>query len=117
MYFESTIRIDPSQVTSIEKVKPTKAFKRMLYHLTKGGISEKEERETFTAISILQQLNKAFIQQGITNVIRLSHDDIDFYLEFYTQTLLVKKMGIEYLVIWAIDMPQHAPFVKVSILF
>ena len=81
MYFESTITIDPSQVTSIEKVKPTKAFKRMLYHLTKGGISEKEERETFTAISILQQLNKAFIQQGITNVIRLSHDDIDFYLD------------------------------------
>jgi hypothetical protein len=81
MYFEASITIDPSQVTKIEKVKPTKAFKRMLYHLTKGGIAEKEERETFTAVSILQQLNKAFIQKGVTNVIRLAHDDIDFYLD------------------------------------
>lgn len=81
MYFEGKITIDPSELTKIHLIKPTKAFKRMLYHLTFGGITEKQERETFSAVSILQQLNMSFAQKGITNIIRLSHDDIDFYLD------------------------------------
>lgn len=81
MYFEGIITVDPSEITKIERIKPTKAFKRMLYHLTLGGITEKQERETFTAVSILQQLNRSFSQKGINNIIRLSHDGIDFYLD------------------------------------
>ncbi|MTI32661.1 hypothetical protein E1171_17715 [Cytophagales bacterium RKSG123] len=81
MYFEGIITIDPSHLTKIERKKPTKAFKRMLYYMTLGGVTEKQERETFTAVSILQQLNMAFSQKGISNIIRLSHDDIDFYLD------------------------------------
>lgn len=81
MYFEGTITVDPDQLTQIEKVKPTKAFKKMLFYMTLGGISEKRERETFTAVSILQQLNKALNQKQVSNIIRLSHDDIDFYLD------------------------------------
>jgi len=81
MYFEGKLTVDPSEITKIEKVKPSKAFKRMFYYLTLGGITEKLERETFTAISILQQLNRVFSKQGINNIVRLSHDDIDFYLD------------------------------------
>ena len=79
MYFEGTITLDPSQITTINKIKPTKAFKKFLYHLTLGAISKKEERETFTAVAILQQINAALQAKGIDNIIKISHDDIDFY--------------------------------------
>ena len=55
MYFSASLSVDPSQMTHIDKVKPTKAFKKILYYLTAGGLSDKEEVETFTAIAVLQQ--------------------------------------------------------------
>ncbi|WP_431167460.1 hypothetical protein [Tenacibaculum halocynthiae] len=79
MYLEGIITIDPSQLTEIKKVKPTKAFKKFFHHLTLGVISDKEERETFTAVAILQQLNATFRSLKINNIIKISHDDIDFY--------------------------------------
>ncbi len=81
MYFSGTLSVDPSQVTNIEKIKPQKAFKKMLYHMTRGGIADKLEYETFTAISILQQFNSVFRSMGINNIIRISQDDLDFYLD------------------------------------
>ena len=72
MYLEGIITIDPSQITEIKKVKPTKAFKKFLHHLTLGGVSDKEERETFTAVAILQQLNATFRSLGINNIIKLT---------------------------------------------
>ncbi|MGB0430643.1 MAG: hypothetical protein ACPGLV_09230, partial [Bacteroidia bacterium] len=69
MYLEGKITIDPAQLTKIEKIKPQKAFKKMLFFLTSGAISDKEEHETFQAVSILQQLNMCFRNQGINNII------------------------------------------------
>ena len=56
MYIENLITIDPSQLTKIEKIKPTKAFRKLLFSLTNGVVADKEEIETFNAISILQQI-------------------------------------------------------------
>jgi len=81
MYFNANLSIDPAQLTKIEKVKPQKAFKRILYFLTFGSVTDQEEHETFTAVSILQQLHGVFSGLGINNLVRLSHDDIDFYLD------------------------------------
>ena len=81
MYLENLITIDPSQLTSIEKVKPTKAFKKLLFSLTNGVISDKEERETFNAVAILQQINVTLRNLGINNIIKMAHDDIIFYLD------------------------------------
>ena len=81
MYLENLITIDPSQLTKIEKIKPTKAFKKLLFSLTNGIISNKEERENFNAIAILQQINIALRILGITNIIKIAHDDIVFYLD------------------------------------
>lgn len=81
MFFKGTLTIDPSQLTKIERVKPKKAFKRMLYFMTSGKVSDKEERETFTAISILQQINGVLLHNSINNLVRLAHDDIDFYFD------------------------------------
>ena len=81
MYIENLITIDPSQLTKIEKIKPTKAFRKLLFSLTNGVVADKEEIETFNAISILQQINATFRSLGITNIIKISHDDIIFYLD------------------------------------
>lgn len=81
MYFHGTLSIDPSLMTDIDLVKPTKAFGKMLYYMKLGLASDQEERETFTSVSILQQFSRAFLSIGITNVLRLSKDDVDYYLD------------------------------------
>jgi len=81
MYFHGTLSIDPSATTNIVLVKPTRAFGKMLHYMTLGTANEREEHETFTAVKILQQFNIAFRSIGITNVVRLAKDDIDYYLD------------------------------------
>lgn len=49
--------------------------------LCMGALDEKHEVETFTAVSILQQLNFALREMGIDNIVRLAKDDVDFYLD------------------------------------
>ncbi|MEZ4426585.1 MAG: hypothetical protein R3A51_02700 [Nannocystaceae bacterium] len=81
MYFTSDLVIDPSQLTELKKVKPTRSFARLFYYLTAGQVAEREEHETFTAVSILEQINTALRSVGVTNIIRLSRDDQDLYLD------------------------------------
>ncbi|KAA3615692.1 MAG: hypothetical protein D8M58_15980 [Calditrichaeota bacterium] len=81
MILSGTMTIDPSQLTNIEAKKPTKVFGKLLYKLTLGTLSEKEEVESFTAISILQEINRVFVSMGINNIVRISKDGIDFYLD------------------------------------
>ncbi|MBF0278270.1 MAG: hypothetical protein HQM13_10780 [SAR324 cluster bacterium] len=81
MYFSGNIGVRPSQETLIEAVKPTQMFGKIFYYLTAGLGTEKEEHETFNALSILQQFNIVFRRTGITNIVRLAKDDFDFYLD------------------------------------
>lgn len=81
MYFSGKIEIDPSQMTLIKRVKPSKLFGKLLDTLTFGQLSKKQEQETFTALTILQQLNMGLRSMSIENVIRLAVDDYDFYLD------------------------------------
>jgi hypothetical protein len=81
MFLKGTIAVDPSQETRIDIIQPTKVFGRILHVLTGGASTEKEERETFTAFSILQQLNVSLRSMGINNIVRLAKDKYDFYLD------------------------------------
>ncbi len=81
MYFSARLSIDPSQLTKIERVEPDQVFGKLLHFLTSGATSKKIEHETFTAVSVLQQLNRLFWEIDINNIIRLSHDDIDIYYD------------------------------------
>jgi len=81
MYFSATLSIDPSQITIVQKIKPSKMFARLLDALTFGSLSEKQEHETFTAVSILQQINMALRSLNVNNIIRLSVNNYDFYLD------------------------------------
>ena len=81
MFIEATLAIDPSQVTEIAKTKPTKAFARLAHALTGGSFSSNEQRETFTAVAILQQLNVVLRSCGIDDILRLTKDDVIIYEE------------------------------------
>ncbi|MEH0157691.1 hypothetical protein V6R21_26620 [Limibacter armeniacum] len=81
MYFSGHLKFDPSQATRIEKKKPLNVFGRMFFNLTAGAFSTQEEHETFCAVSILQQLYQVFISLKVDNIIRLSRNNFDFYLD------------------------------------
>ncbi|HEO64684.1 MAG TPA: hypothetical protein ENI73_02335, partial [Spirochaetes bacterium] len=81
MYFTGSLAVDPSQITAIKVLKPTKVFGKILHLMTGGATSEKEEQETFTAVAILQQFNMALRSMGINNLVRLTKDDFDFYFD------------------------------------
>jgi hypothetical protein len=81
MYFSGILALDPSKATVIKKIKPTKMFGKLLNALTFGSKTKQEEHETFTAISILQQINMALRDCKVNNIIRLNVNDHDFYLD------------------------------------
>lgn len=79
MYLSGKITIDPSQLTHLDRVKPTKGFARFAHMLTGGLVTTQEERETFCAVTILQQINRVMRSLGIDNVVRLAKDETVFY--------------------------------------
>lgn len=81
MYFHGSVEVDPSQITNIKRIQPKKMFAKLLSAITFGHSNDKVEQETFTAIAILQQINMAMRSIGITNVVRLSINNYDFYLD------------------------------------
>ena len=42
---------------------------------------ERVDEETFSTSDVLKKLSAAFRSSGITNLVRLSHDDVEFYLD------------------------------------
>jgi len=80
MFFSGNLAIDPSQMTKIETHAPDGFFKKLVFTLTKIG-GKKLEQESFSALSILQELKRVMQSAGINNVVRLAQDDIDFYFD------------------------------------
>lgn len=79
MYLQGILTIDPAQLTQIDRVQPTKGFARMAYFLTGGVVAAREERETFCAVTLLQQINKVMRSVGVNNVVKLATDTVVFY--------------------------------------
>lgn len=81
MYYKGIMTVDPKELTKIKIEKPSGAFKSMFYSITGGKVGDKKEIETFTAISIIQQIYDTFLQLGVSNVIRINHDNLDIYYD------------------------------------
>ncbi len=81
MYLVGKIEIDPSQATEIAKVKPTSFFGKLLDVMSFGKASGKVEKETFSALSILEQIYAGLRTSKVDNIIRLAVDDYDFYYD------------------------------------
>lgn len=81
MYFRSQLAIDPSSETFSRAKRPTKFFARLARALTVGLNSSREEVETFCAVAMMQQLNRALRSVGIDNVVRVAKDGTDIYFD------------------------------------
>ena len=81
MFFTAVMDIDPSQITEIKKIKQTSFASKILNVLSFGLTTEKKEHETFTAISILEQVYNGLKSINVDNIVRLSVDNFDFYLD------------------------------------
>ncbi len=79
MYFSGKLAVDPSDLTEIIKMRPTKGFFRLAKELSQGLNNQTAERETFAAVTILQRLNMAMRAVGVTNIIHLSKDGVLVY--------------------------------------
>ena len=78
MYMSGRLAIDPQQLANIRR-KPTKGFRRFAEILTIGLIAEHEVHQTFSALSILQEVNSVLRSLGITDVVRFTKDDVVVY--------------------------------------
>lgn len=72
MYFSGKLAVDPTALTEIVKMRPTKGFFKLAKELSQGLNDRTAERETFAAVTILQRLNMAMRAVGVTNIIHLS---------------------------------------------
>lgn len=78
MYLSATMTIDPSHLSQLRR-KPTKGFRRFAELVTGNLLSKKEEHETFTALSIMQEINICLRSIGVTDVVKFSKDDQVLY--------------------------------------
>lgn len=81
MLFSANISMQPKKDVIVERKVPTKVFAKLFHTMTQGVLSPKEKHQTFTAVSILQELNIALRQAGIVNIVRLAKDGNDFYYD------------------------------------
>lgn len=79
MYFSSRIEIDPRQVTVIKKINFTNLVDKIRIMFTNDKHAGKYEQETFTVLSILNEIEGALKSLKIDNVIRLSVDGYNLY--------------------------------------
>jgi len=78
MYFSATMTIDPGQLSQLRR-KPTKGFRRFAELLTGNLLSSQEEHETFTALSIMQEINVVLRSIGVADVVKFTKDDLILY--------------------------------------
>lgn len=78
MYLSATMTIDPSNLTQLRR-KPTKGFRRFAELMTGNLLSKREEHETFTALSIMQEINIGLRSVGVTDVVKFTKDDQVLY--------------------------------------
>ena len=74
MYLNARLTVDPSAVTQLVKTKPTRGFGRLAGALSGGLKSSQQEQETFSALTIIQQLFMVLRSLGINDIVRISKD-------------------------------------------
>lgn len=81
MFFLAKIEIDPSQITIIKKIDQESVWSKLADMLTMGSISDRQEQETFTVISILHQIQMGLMRMKVDNVVKISVDDFDYFTD------------------------------------
>lgn len=79
MYFSSKIEIDPSQITLIKAINQSSVFQTLFTGLIDDD--KKYEQETFSAVTILDQVHKGLEELNIKNTIRLAVDNVNYFID------------------------------------
>lgn len=85
MFFLSYIELDPREVTLIKSNENESFFNNLKSIFLSKNYDNKIEQETFTAISIIHQINSALLELGINNIIKLSIDNYDYYHDIHSK--------------------------------
>jgi len=80
MYYESNFDLKPTSSVRETLERPSKVFKK-IYSLIAGGLTPTERLQTEVALAILQAVNCKLRAAGVNNLVRLSVDDTDVYLD------------------------------------
>ncbi|MDC1068129.1 hypothetical protein OAQ99_03100 [Candidatus Kapabacteria bacterium] len=81
MYYISNIEIDPAQITKIKRIKNGNILNRLVDRLNVKNTQSKIETETFTVVSILDQIRGALVDLHLDNIIKLSINGFDYYYD------------------------------------
>lgn len=80
MYFTNKIELSPDVGTTEVKT-PTGFFAKLWHAMGADSDSDADGKLALNAVAILQEINRAFRQSGVNNIIRLAKDGYDFYLD------------------------------------
>jgi hypothetical protein len=83
MYFSSKIEIDPTQITLIKAINQASVFQTLFSSLIDEN--KKYEQETFSAITILDQIHDGLEELKINNTIRLAVDNINYFIDLNSE--------------------------------
>ncbi len=83
MYFSSKIEIDPTQVTVIKAINQSSVFQTLFTGLIDND--KKYEQETFSAMTILDQIHQGLQELNIKNTIRLAVDNVNYFIDYNSE--------------------------------
>ncbi len=81
MFLSAILEIDPSQITHIKRINNDNALFKLYDILTANVVNKSFEHETFTVVSILNQIQMGLMRLGVDNVIRINVDSYDYFYD------------------------------------
>ena len=81
MFLSADLHIDPSQITVIKRINSANMLYRLYDILTADIAGKTIEQETFTAISILNQIQMGLVKLNVDNVVRINVDNYDYFFD------------------------------------
>ena len=96
MYFSGHLAIDPSQESSLRRVKPSDVTGKIAYFLSGGSSGKLEELESFITVNILQQVNMALRAVSIDNFVHLLRNKRGVYRDNVGKKHDLKKIMDEF---------------------
>lgn len=81
MFLTANLEIDPSQITKIKRVNNDNVLFKLYDVLTANINNQSIEQETFTVVSILNQIQMGLMRLGVNNVIKINVDNFNYFYD------------------------------------
>jgi hypothetical protein len=81
MFLTADLQIDPSQITVIKRINNDNMLFKLYDILTANVENKSIEQETFTVISILNQIQMGLMRMNVDNVVRINVDNFDYFYD------------------------------------